>query len=120
MCQRRFKFLVVLLFACFGKINGQEIIPHSVLFDTVYRVEDYIGKHLRIKTPTLKYTAATKRSLRFPQPLSKAFYTEQLGFFCKKELEVEKKLMIPLRLRLGSLVYVNYLEQKSKAVTPVF
>lgn len=39
-------------------------------------------------------------------------YAACLGFFCKKELAVEKSTKIPLRFRLGSLSYCNQLEGK--------
>lgn len=49
--------------------------------------------------------------------VSQDYYSNNLGFFCKKELQLEKLTKIPVRVRLGSLDYVNALEGKGR-VTP--
>jgi hypothetical protein len=44
------------------------------------------------------------------QSIDKGLYHTNLGFFCKKEVQLEKLTTVPLRFRLGSLDYVNKLE----------
>ncbi|MBS1917848.1 MAG: hypothetical protein JST87_16375 [Bacteroidetes bacterium] len=63
----------------------------------------------KTEKPTLP---AQKKSITPSQIISGSFYAEHLGFFCKKELQVEKSTHIPLRFRLGSLEYCNKLEGK--------
>ncbi len=45
-------------------------------------------------------------------------YSKESGFFCRKELQLDKTTKIPLRFRLGSLEYVNWMEQKPNAIKP--
>jgi hypothetical protein len=45
--------------------------------------------------------------------VSADFYARHVGFFCKKEWQWEKASGIPLRLRLGSVDYCDFLEGKT-------
>jgi hypothetical protein len=42
--------------------------------------------------------------------ISNNYYTQRFGFFCKRELEVEKMTKVSFRFRLGSLDYCNKIE----------
>ncbi|MCY7420706.1 MAG: hypothetical protein LH478_03070 [Chitinophagaceae bacterium] len=45
--------------------------------------------------------------------LPQNFYMAQIGFFCTKELQVEKLTKIPFRFRLGSVQYTDGMEGKN-------
>ena len=44
--------------------------------------------------------------------LSGNFSTQHLGYFCRQEMKLQKITGIPLRFRLGSLRYTDWLEGK--------
>lgn len=46
------------------------------------------------------------------RPLPQNFYTQHMGYFCKKELQLQKTTSLPLYIRLGSKEYVDALERK--------
>ncbi len=50
--------------------------------------------------------------------LPQDYYSNNLGFFCRKELQMEKLTKVPFRIRLGSLDYVNALEGKGLKQMP--
>jgi hypothetical protein len=58
-------------------------------------------------------TVEKKNSLK---PLPQNFYNKNLGYFCKKEWQLQKIIALPVYIRLGSKEYVDYLERKPNAV----
>lgn len=53
-------------------------------------------------------------SILYPSLFKNSEYLLPTAFFCKMELGLDKKSGLPIRFRLGSLDYVNYLEGKDK------
>ncbi len=47
-----------------------------------------------------------------------AFSSIQQAFFCRLETKIERFTSLPLRFRLGSLAYTEYLEKKPNALRP--
>ena len=43
------------------------------------------------------------------------YFTQNFGFFCKKELQLEKVTKVPFKFRLGSVQYCDWMEGKKSA-----
>lgn len=49
--------------------------------------------------------------------ISADYYSSNLGFFCKKEIQLEKTTKLPFKFRLGSVQQCDRLEGKTTAIT---
>lgn len=65
----------------------------------------------------VKTIADSSRPVSF-RLLPEDYYSKNLSFFCRKELQIEKITKIPFRFRIGSLEQVNLLEGKNRRFIP--
>ena len=136
MSKRFFYLVVVLIFLYYNKSSAQQITVDKFLENpttrhfghTTFKVnpgiskfsKNFPGKRLNQKAVDLVNLLTMTRAvppLSIPL-LQNYFYTQNLSFFCQKEWQFEKVLSIPLRFRLGSLEYTDFLEKKPNAIRP--
>ena len=122
MVQRLNCFLVVFLLMFSGKTFGQENLTGFALPKPSNSIN-----YKKIRSPQLApvINNISVYNSYVPNPqfvllkiIPASYYSSHLSFFCKKELQLDKVVAIPFRFRLGSLGYVNYLEQKPNAHNP--
>jgi hypothetical protein len=65
---------------------------------------------------SLSRSADTIEKKIFLRSLPQNFYNQNLGYFCKKEIQLQKIIKLPVFIRLGSKAQVDYLERKPNAI----
>lgn len=123
--ERKICFIVVLiLFGSAWTLNAQKpvfkgdgIVPEKFEWSTPGpKSNPFFPANLQKKLDqTGEISANLVHISPLESPIPADYSVQNLGFFCKKEWEFEKKVHIPLRVRLGSLDYCNYLEGKNNS-----
>jgi hypothetical protein len=117
VAQRLNIFIVVCLLAVLtepGSSQGKafSVVPMPLVFE-----KDFPGKALDAQNTAMSYPFCQKPAAReccplLPLIVQQGYYSKNLGFFCRKEWQLQQATRLPLRIRLGSLDYVNRLEGK--------
>lgn len=125
MAERKF-FVVVVCFFLFN--NGSyaqhqsvEFFPSFLIKSISYQYNTRISLNNKqsqylntINYSLINFQCEEEKTNVFS--LAPDFYSRNTGFFCQQELNFEKATAIPLRFRLGSVAYTDYLEQKPNAL----
>ena len=97
-----------ILFVCFSA-KGQQIIPITPATDT---------SQISPAKNTLIFLAPNNPLINTSvKTIPASYYTSTLGFFCQKELQLEKAIKFPVKLRLGSVAYTDKMEGKKTATS---
>lgn len=94
---------------------AKELIKHPINCETFWNFSFESQLRQDFHFPDIKPAGSFRLITRVISPDR---YAKQLGFFCKQELQLDKLTPLPLRFRLGSVEYVNWMEQKPNAIKP--
>ena len=98
------------LFVCLTA-NGQQAKVPEVSKKSIDTSLLYLSPSLFL--PAHPYNAFTSKPTYKSLPPS--YFTNSLPFFCQKELQLEKAIKFPVKMRLGSVIYTDKMEGKVTA-----
>jgi len=100
-------------------ITGKSIPELRRETDRLFPTPPPHSRLLRSALPALagKWTQGTQGpslsgTFRRPVDIPSVYSYRDLAFFCKLEVQLERRARIPIKFRLGDVLYVDYLEGK--------
>jgi len=107
----------VLVFACVVIAQAQVAFPHSGVglyvpkTDITAQLPQFDTEVPRLFT---HFYAANNAQPCHLQAQPKAYQYENMALFCKMEVKLEKTIRLPIKMRLGDVPYVDWLEGKRR------
>jgi hypothetical protein len=108
--------------AAFGQKNTINIPSYQAHYTIANQPDTPLFCTMRwVKSGNKYFIGFPKKSPVIPAPavisavlpvVSSNFYTQNFGFFCKKELQLEKLTKVPFKFRLGSVQQCDWMEGK--------
>jgi hypothetical protein len=71
---------------------------------------------LRVFSPSRSLIIPSINAISPVKIISENYYANHLGFFCSKELQIERTTKLPLKFRLGSVSYTDKMEGKNQSL----
>jgi hypothetical protein len=106
--------LFIKLFVCYYT-NGQTVTPSAAFC----KPTSTIHPDRRFLSNVVHFADTTYLSPINNAPftlMASNYYTSTLGFFCKKEIQIEKAIKFPVKFRLGSVAYTDKMEGKGTGI----
>ncbi len=97
----------------FAQNNTEKLTVNPNLYSIKPVLKPVNTFYHKLNTTKLAGPAITAKPFIIVSP---GYYTQNFGFFCKKELQLEKITKIPFRFRLGSVQQCDWMEGKAGAV----
>ncbi len=101
-----------LTWSCVGN-NARKKVKVFTIVNTIKSDTNYL--YQRVPRKRIFKLLQDKPVLIIPQTvrtIPQNFYTQNFGFFCKKELQLQKAIKVPFVFRLGSVEMCDRLEGK--------
>jgi len=101
--------------AAFGQQNHNFLRP-AVSIESAVVAYSHANKISRYPAQSLATPVRPVAAISANQPLLPSnYYASRLGFFCKKEIQLQKATSLNFRFRLGSVQQCDWLEGKQSA-----
>ena len=104
---KQFVILFICLIICTKSYGQTGITPTNTAFFQVPKT--HLNFLTKVKINKNEPISVAKNTL---VPIPSAYCYQNLAFFCKVEVKIEKASTFPVKFRLGSIPYVDFLEQK--------